>query len=392
MGDCRLPAHSDALDLRYVVNSSERSGNVFDRIRKLGPLFFALVVIPVSAAVLYFLFFASDIYVSESSYVVRSPDSPKISGLGMILNTGLTSGNDESATAANAYMESRDALQFLNRGDFIKKAYSAPGISVFDRFNPLGLAATNEDLYAYLRKRVRIEHDRSTSITTVTVSAYNARDAQKINQMLVQQAEAVINTLNTRARTDLIGVAQREAQAAQDRLRKSSVALATFRNRERIIDPERQASASIQLMSKLQGDLVTAQAQYSELSSIAPRNPQLQEIRFRIEALKAALDDERSKLAGGGNSIASTGIEYQRLTLDNTLAEKELALALNNLQEARNSASKKQSYIEALAQPSLPDKPDGPKRIRGILATIIISMIVWGLAKVLVTGIREHQD
>lgn len=368
------------------------SDGLINRLRNFGPLFYALVALPVSLSVLYFGFFASDIYVSESSFVVRSPDSPKISGLGMILNTGLTSGNDESATAANAYMESRDALQFLNRDKFVEKAYGAPTISIFDRFNPLGFSGTREDLYSYLGKRVHIEHDRSTSITTVSVSAYDPVDAQKINRLLVQQAEAVINTLNTRARTDLIGVAQREAQQAQDQLRKSSIALATFRNRERIIDPERQANASIQLTAKLQGDLVTAQAQYSELSAIAPRNPQLQEIRFRIQALKLAIDEERTKLAGGGNSIASTGIEYQRLMLDNSLAEKELALALNNLQEARNSASKKQSYIEPLAQPSLADKPAGPKRLRGIMATLIVSLIVWGLAKVLVAGIREHQD
>jgi len=159
-----------------------------------------------------------------------------------------------------------------------------------------------------------------------------------------------------------------------------------------VIDPDRQAVASLQLMTKLQTDLVGAQAQLAEVKAIASRNSQIQEIQYRIQALQAALDDERQKMAGNGDSMASQGVEYERLVLSNTLAEKQYGVALSALQDARNTADKKQSYIEMLYQPNMPDKAEEPRKFRGLLATLLFSLVVWGLSRVIIAGIREHQD
>lgn len=366
--------------------------NVLEKFKKIGISFHILVTLPVVISLLYFYVLASDVYVAESSFVVRNSDSPKITGLGAILGAGITAGNDENVYAAQTYMTSRDALSYLNSHNYIMKAYSRPDISIFDRFNPTGLNGTFENLYRYFIDKVQIEHDRSTAITTIRVRAFTPSDAQQINEKLVDQAEKVVNQLNERARADMIGLSRKEAQAAQQRLQQSSVALAAFRNRHGVIDPERQAAANIELISKLQGELVAARTQLSELRSIAPNNPQVKEIEYRIAALGQALREERGKLTGNANSLATRGIEYQRLQLANTLAEKEYAVALNALQEARNAADKKQSYIETLYRPNLPDEAAEPRKLRGMASVLLFSLVLWGLARVLVAGVREHQD
>ena len=43
------------------------------------------VIIPTALSVIYFSFIASDVYISESRFVVRSPDKPAQTGLGVIL-------------------------------------------------------------------------------------------------------------------------------------------------------------------------------------------------------------------------------------------------------------------------------------------------------------------
>src|SRR5689334_12890066 len=53
-------------------------------VRKLGltdRLFIPIVIIPVALSIVYFGFLASDVYVSESKFVVRSPDKPASTGL-----------------------------------------------------------------------------------------------------------------------------------------------------------------------------------------------------------------------------------------------------------------------------------------------------------------------
>ena len=45
------------------------------------PLFLLVVVAPVLASILYFGFLASDIYISESRFVVRAPETEYVAGL-----------------------------------------------------------------------------------------------------------------------------------------------------------------------------------------------------------------------------------------------------------------------------------------------------------------------
>ena len=51
-------------------------------LRRLDPLFLVSVFVPTLLAVAYFGFIASDVYISESRFVVRSPQRQSPTGLG----------------------------------------------------------------------------------------------------------------------------------------------------------------------------------------------------------------------------------------------------------------------------------------------------------------------
>jgi capsule polysaccharide export protein KpsE/RkpR len=65
---------------------------------------------------------------------------------------------------------------------------------------------------------------------------------------------------------------------------------------------------------------------------------------------------------------------------------------LASQQEALNDARKKQVYVERIAEPSLPDYSLEPRRLRNILATILLGLLAWGVVSTLIAGIREHRD
>ena len=148
-------------------------------------LFAATVIVPTAFAILYYGFIASDVYVSESQFVVRSPDKPTTSGLGVILKTAGFSNAGDEIYSAQSYVLSRDALRALNRNNAFREAYSRPSISIFDRFNPTGLFGSFEDLFQYYRKKVGVEHDSTSSISTLKVRAYSPDDALKFNRQLL---------------------------------------------------------------------------------------------------------------------------------------------------------------------------------------------------------------
>lgn len=361
-------------------------------IQKIDMLFGITVVIPTVIALLYYGIFASDVYVSESRFVVRSPDKPSTSGLGLILKgAGFSSAGDE-IFAAQEYIKSRDALSELNKDDFVKKAYGRGSISFFDRFDPVGWNGSFEDLYDYFQKKVVIQEEASTSITSLVVRAYDPKDAYAINQRLVGQAEALINKLNERGRKDLVGYAQKEVEEAKRVAIDAGAALARYRNSSGIVDPEKQAEVQIQLVSKLQDELISSEAQLVQLRSVAPDNSQIPVLKARIRSLKSEIDGQSGRVAGSGKSIALKAERYQRLYLESQFADRQLAVAMSALQDAKNEARRKQAYLERIAEPTVPDEAVEPRRLRGIFATLVLGLIAWAIATMLLAGVREHRE
>lgn len=360
--------------------------------QSLSPLFLLTVVIPTALATLYFGVFASDVYVSQSAFVVRSPDRPSNRGFGGLLE-GVGFGNSSNEVyAAQDYIKSRDALRALNAKDRFEDAYTRPDISFFDRFDPTGLFGSFEHLYRYFLGKVAINFDTTSSITTLTVRSFNGRDAYRFNQQMLGLAEQLVNRLNVRGRRDLISFAQREVDEAKGEARAAASALAIFRNRSGVVDPEKQAEVQLQMVSKLQDELIASRTQLAELRQYAPLNPQVESLRTRIASLQSQINSETGKVAGNRKSLAGSAAEYQRLTLESELADKQLAAAMTSLVDAQNEARRKQAYVERIVQPNLPDSPTEPRRLRGILATFVLGLIAWGIASMLLAGVREHKD
>jgi len=362
-------------------------------VRRLGArdrLFIPVVVLPLIAAIIYFGFLATNVYVSESKFVVRSPDKPASTGLGVILKSaGFANAGDE-IYAAQSFAVSRDALRAINRNGAFEAAYTRPDISIFDRFNPWGVSKSFEDLYKYFTGKIAVQNDTSTSITTLTVRAYDPRDAYRFNQQLLEMSEATVNRLNTRGRQDLVSYAQAEVDKAKMNSQTAALALAGYRNRSGVVDPEKQAQVQMQMISKLQDQMLAAKAELAALQQYTPENPRIPVIRTQMGAIQNEIDRELGKVAGNTRSLAASTVQYQRLALQSQFADKQLGAALASLEEARSEAGRKQAYVERIVQPNLPDSPIEPRRFRGIFATLVLSLIAYGILRMLVAGVREH--
>ena len=340
---------------------------IADRLKKVGPLFLFTVIIPTLLAIIYFGFIASDVYISESRFTVRSPEKSTPTGLGALFkSSGFSSAGDE-VYAAQDYVQSRDALMAVNRNNAFLRAYSAPSISAFDRFPGVLGSTSFEDLYKYYKKKVDVKYETSSSIVTLTMRAYTPQDARKFNEQLLEMAEATVNKLNERGRQDLIRFAQREVNEAKAFSQKSALALSSYRNAVGIVDPEKQATVQIQMISKLQDELIATRTQLTETRTVSPQNPQIEVLAARAQSLNEEINKQLGLVAGSSRSLSSRAAQYQRVLLENQFAEKQLASAMASFNEARNEANRKQAYVERIVQPNMPDEPLEPRRWRGDL-------------------------
>lgn len=365
---------------------------VTNKLRRASPLFICTVVIPTVIATTYYGLIASDVYISESRFVVRSPERQSQTTLGALLtNTGLSRSQDDSYTVED-YILSRDALKRLNEKVNLASGYSAPTVDIFSRFGGFSFDKSFEALYRYYQNKVTVQLDSASSITTLTTRAFTPEQAYAANENLIEISEGLVNQLNNRAREDMIKFASREVGTAEQRARTAALNLSDYRNKKGVIDPERQSALQLQQVANLQDEMAAATVTLNQVRQASRNNPQIPILENRINSLRDEIAKRNNQVTGGDRSLANKAAEYERLSLERDFADKQLAIALSSLEQARNDAMRKQLYLERVVQPSKPDMALEPRRLRNMLATLILGIIAWGVLTILIAGIREHRD
>jgi ABC-2 type transport system permease protein/capsular polysaccharide transport system permease protein len=360
------------------------------RLKSTAGLALLTVIVPTLIALLYFGLLAEDVYISESRIVVRDPGNGPQSPLDLALDQTGFGGSSEGNNNVIAYLQSRAAIAESNRDGALKAAYTDPGLFWFDRFGLWG--SSDEQFYRYFENKLEVEEGATTQVLTIRVRAFDPKRAQAINARLVERSEALVNSLAERSQADLIGVAEGEVEEAAQQARAAAVALARYRNESGIVDPEQESEVGLQMISKLQDELIAAQTRLRQLQTYTPEASQIPFLRTQVRDLQSEIAEARRALTGGRSSLSSVAARYQELQVNSDLAEKQVAAARASLLEARGEARRKQAYLEKIAAPSLPDYPEEPRRIRSILATLVLGLLAWGVLSMLAIGVREHRD
>lgn len=362
------------------------------RLAGINRLFILTVVLPTTLAIVYYGLFASDIYISESRFIIRSPQRQTPSGLGAILQgAGFSRAQDDTYTVHD-FMLSRDALQQLDQKMGLAKSFGSSNIDRISRFAGVDPDKSFEALHRYYQRHVNITLDTASSISTLRIRAFSREEAQRINLILLEIGEKLVNQLSERGRQDMMGFAAAEVAQAEAKVKSTALALSRYRNSKGVFDPEKQSAMQLQQVSKLQDEVIATRTQLAQIRSAARNNPQISALQTRLDTLKTVIAEETAKVTGGERSLTDKASEYEKLALERTFAEKQLAAALSSLEQARNDAQRKQFYLERIVQPAKPDVAVEPKRMRAVFATFAVGMVCWGILTMLLAGIREHQD
>jgi capsular polysaccharide transport system permease protein len=353
-------------------------------------LFWITVFLPTLAAILYFGFIAADVYISESRFVIRSPERNISSPLGGLLEgAGFTRSQDDSYTVIE-FMLSRDALHALDEKLNLRDVFSKGDI--FARFPGLYWDDSFENMHRHYQKIVVAQIDAVSGISAITVRAFSAEEAQQINEQLLEMSEALVNRLNERSRRDMISFAIIEVAESEKKAKLAGTKLAQYRNDKGVFDPEKQSAIPMQQIAKLQDDLISTKLLLAQLQLLAKESSQILALEKRIQMLEIEIRLESERVTGGGKSLASKAAEFQRLVLEKEFADRLLASALTSLEQARNEAQRQHLYLERIAEPNLPDAAMEPRRVRNVLVILALSLIVWGVLSMVVSGVREHMD
>jgi len=352
--------------------------------------FWAIVGLPTLVAGVYYFAIASDLYLSEAKFIVRSPKQVQTSSIGaLIQSTGLARAVDDTAVVEDFIM-SRDAVRKLEQQNDLRAVFGRPEGDFVTRFPGILRRADFEALYGRYDHFVSVETDHTSGVTALRVKAYRPEDAQTIATALLNYSEQLVNELNERARTDAVSTSEHEVDRAQAQISRIQDQLTAYRIKQNMLDPKSASTGVLELIGQMRAAQATARQQLGELLRNSPNSPQIPVVQTRIDSLDKLIAEERAKLSGETNSVVSTLTEYERLTLDRQLAEKALASAFTSLEAARLEAQRQQLYIETIAEPNLADYPLYPKRAIDFGMVLVSCLLAYGIAWLLVISAREH--
>lgn len=350
------------------------------------------VLLPTVLAIIYYGLIASPIYVSQSSFVVKSPGQktpPTLSLASIVQTTGLSGGQEQTKEIVK-YIESRNALADLQKQTDIRAKYAGRGADFLSRFPAPWRDDTFEDLYRYYGSVVSADVDAESGLAVVEVNAFTAQDAYQINAKLLDLSEELVNRLNVRAEGRAIAEAERRVEDAEARVRNARVALSTFRNQQAIIDPTKQAAGVLDISNRLISEQAALQAQLDLMVRAAPRHPSIPALRNRIAAIGRAIAVQNGRAVGTPTGIASKLSSYEKLNVEQEFATQMLTAASTALEQARTEAQKQQYYVERVVEPNRPDMPTLPHRLKRILIVFASSLCLYFIGWMLVVGILEH--
>ena len=362
------------------------------RLARHNSAFLWVVVLPTLVAAAYYAFIASNIYLSESTFLVRNEQQRSTSRLDSVLSSVGVPESNETTVAIEAYMQSRDALTVLDHELGIRSVFGDGGVDPLSRFGLLPWRRGFEHfLPYYLDRIVEFSPTQSPNVVTLAVRAFDPELAYRINQRLLELAEQKINALNA----DLLRQSERYARTdldeANENARAAALALAQYRAGRAVMDPNRESAIPLDVIGKLEAEVAATRNLIAVVANVAPNNPQLPVLRRKVADLEAQVGVEHGAVAGRGpRSMAALAENYDRLALAQNTASKVLALATEAYTEARTVARRKQIFFERVAQPSHPDAAIEPSKVSNVFATFLLSLVLWGVLKLLIAAIREH--
>lgn len=351
----------------------------------------AIVVgIPTILATLYFGLLASDVFVSESRFAIRSAKGgSNAGGLAAILSSPMVSSGAQESLVVADYVHSQDMLQRVQETLNISTHYGSDDVDWLSR---LSSNATQEATLDYFIGKVELVRDSASDVLTLRTRAYDPDTAQQLGQLIIDLSEKLVNTMSSRIEDDALATARDELDRAVEKVRFASAEITEFRNTNASINPDEESSALLGIVTGIESKLVEVRAELSQKQAyMRDSSPEVITLKNRVNALSRQLRLEKGRVVGAGGKEMSGLIQgYQPLVLEQEIAQQQYASALTSLEVARVEAQRKKQYLITFIQPNLPDEALEPRRLSQILTVLVFSFLFYAVGALMWSALKDH--
>lgn len=363
------------------------------KIRSIMTKYFLLVIAPLVVILIYLCFFAENRYVTNATVVVKQVgdvSSSATSGLGSLL--GVASTNTEDIRFLQAFLQSRDLVEKLDveldlKGQFLGNGY--------DPIYQLRPEPTQEELVAYFNRRVQVVLDEQTMLLQISSEGFSPEFSLKLNQAILRESELFVNDVSRRIAQEQLQFTQRQLNEAYDNLMESRKSLIAYQNKNQLFDPKTQAESIGKIVAQLEANLAQLQTeQRALLSYLNPTAPQAIAVKNQIESLKVQIKNERAKLTSpsSGNKLNQSALDFEAIRAKVEFDTDLYKLALTAYEKSRLEVARNIKKVVIITSPKLAQEALYPRIIYISFSAFLLLNLLFGLAMLISSIIREHKE
>ncbi|MBB5497994.1 chain-length determining protein [Paraburkholderia sp. MM5384-R2] len=379
--------------------SSGRWTAAYDKVKntlfslRLFKLIIRLMIIFAIVSVPYWVLVASDRYVSQATVIIQRTD--QVNGPSVAIPALSAAGgtaNSADQLLLREYLLSQDMLDQLDAALDLRSHYSNwhrdPISRMWFKNGP------EEWFFRYWLNRVDVEYDDYSGVLRIQAEAYDSKTAKAIVALMVKLGEQHMNELGHQLAQSQVDFLQKQVTFAHDRFLDASRDVLNFQNEKGLAAPASTAGNMDTIIDRLEGQKTDLQTQIASLpANLSPNQPTVVMLKKNLAALEQQIALKRAELASPkSRTLNYTVEEFQRLQMQVNFTQDLYKTALSSLEQGRMDAARKLKMVSILQSPTTPSYPMEPQRFYNVLITVLITLALIGVIKLLESIILDHVD
>lgn len=363
------------------------------RIAALCIRLFGLVLLPTFLVGLYYYQYASDLYLSESAFVVKTATPPSPLGEGVLTGLGATPiATLQDSISVQDFLLSREVVARLERDLGIVAHFQSESLDPIRRLAP---DATMEDVHDYYADVVEVSYDPAESVIRMGVVAATPEMAQAISAKLIAYSEDMVDGLSARLREDTLAEAEGAVRLAKAGLEEAHVRVAELQQRLRVFSTEVELGGEAAIIQALELEVEALRGQLDELLTYAAeRDSRVVDLRRDIAFKRSQVAERRRNIVGdgtgGGGSLSAVNAELQRAEVEVLTQQQQFMSAMASQEAARIEAQRQVRYLATIVPPALADASTRPRRARNTALAFVVFFGIFMMVSLTLSVLREQ--
>lgn len=384
----RLKQERDAEIARVQRNLVRRRRQ---KLRRLLLRLTVFVLLPTWIVGYYYWWVASEMYETNSAFVIQTSDNLSSGGGlgGLLAGTGFATSQD--SVVVQDYLQSRESFGLLERDHAFSTHFKNPEIDPIQR---LAADASLDEAYKLYSKNVRIGYDPTEGVIRMTVIATDPQTSQTFAEALVRYAEERVDALSREARGDRMEQAEARYREMEAKRIDAQRRVLELQEQRGVLSADVELQSQMAIIQQLEVQAVERDLALQELlDNPRPNQAQVDILRREIARLKQRIEDRRADLTEaneGSISLARIGAELAAAQTEletRALLENE---SLAAMEASRLEAERQVRYLSLAVRPVAPVEATYPKKIESTAMAFLLFSAIYIMVSLTIAILREQ--